>query len=36
MTLNDTLTMFGGTMGAASVMGFVWGVILIWLPKNIK
>ncbi len=36
MTLNEVLTMFGGTISAAAVYGFVFGVIIFWVPRNAK
>lgn len=36
MTLYDTLIEFGGTVAVAAVFGFITGVLIIWLPKNVK
>jgi hypothetical protein len=36
MTLSDFLTMFGGTQAAAATFGFLFGIIIFWIPRNIK
>jgi hypothetical protein len=36
MTQLDVLQLLGNSIGVAAVFGFVFGVLIIWLPKNVK
>lgn len=36
MTLYDVITEFGGTVAVAALFGAVCGILIIWLPRNVK